>query len=188
MPVDIGVDEVTEDECYEIDECQFQTVPNIIIASVQYGEPIENVELQIENRMHPIQYPEFMQFTYSWLGEFVYNKCMFRLESFVLNNQCLTPDQQIAFLSEIRSFTVLHSMNSRELHHIINGDFIAIIQITIWSAVLNVGIKVNYKLDVSCVPTKPDLIICSHPHIYRIVVPSVLDCSGVDVTDSCGCE
>jgi hypothetical protein len=184
MPVNIVADEEVG-ECYRIDECQFQTAPNIIIASVQYGEPIPNIELQIENRINQIQYPEFMQFTYSWLGEFVYNKSMFRLESFILNNECLTPSQQSAFLLENRTFTVLYSMNSRNLHKIINGDFIAIIEITVWSLALNVGIKVNYKWDVTCAPVKPDLITCNHNHIYRIVAPHVLDCSGSNVYDCC---
>lgn len=186
MPV--VADEVecsNEEYCCEIDECQYETIPNIIIASIQYGQPIENVTLQIQNKTHQIKYTEFMYLNYSWSGDFIYNESKFRLETFILNNCFLTANQQSAFFLENRTVTVLHSMNSKRLHQVMNGPFIAIIEVTLWSAVLNMGMRINYKWDITSVPTKPALITCNYPHIYRIVPHHVLDCSGSDVLDCC---
>lgn len=173
MPVDIEIvegennDQVLCDTI--IDDCQYQTVPTFVIASIRYGEVIEGIELQTENRIKQIEYPEFMYTNYSMLGEFMYHNCRFRLESFVLNNQELTPNQQSAFLLENRTAIVLYSMTANQLHQIINGAFMAIIEITIWSSAIHMGLKVNYKLHVTSAPTKPELIGCNHPHIYRII-------------------
>ena len=185
MPVVADEEENLNEEYCEIEEPQVVTTPNIVVASIQYGEPIPNIELQIENRIQPIKYTEFMYLNYSWSGEFIYNESKFRLETFVLNNTCLSANQQSVFLLEQRTVTVLHSMNSRELYQLINGAFIAIIEVTLWSAALNMGFKVNYKWDVTSVPIKPMPIICNHPHIYRIVSNHVLDCSGSDIFECC---
>jgi len=173
MPVDI---EIVEDEPYDpncdiiiVDDCIIQTVPTFIIASIRYGNIIQGIELQTENRIKHIKYPEFMYINYSMLGEFVYHDCLFRLENFVLNNQNLTPNQQCAFLLENRTATVVYSMHANQLRRIINGAFIAIIEIIIWSASIQMGLKINYRLNVTCAPNKPEQFGCNHPHIYRIV-------------------
>ena len=172
MPVDIEIveGEIDSSTCDVIvDECLAQTVPTFVIASIRYGNAIEGIELQVENRIKQIEYPEFMYTNYSMLGEFMYHDCRFRLETFVLNNQELTCTQQSAFLLESRTGTVLHSMSANQLRQIINGAFTAIIEITLWSSAIQMGLKVNYMLDVTSAPTKPELINCNHVHIYRIV-------------------
>jgi hypothetical protein len=173
MPVDIEIVEGEQhgDNCdvIIIDDCIVQTVPTFVIASIRYGEVIQGIELQTENRIKQMEYPEFMYINYSRLGDFVYRDCLFRLENFVLNNQNLTTNQQCAFLLENRTAMVVYSMNANELRRIINGTFMAIIEITLWSSAIQMGLKINYTLNVTSAPTKPELINCNHPHIYRII-------------------
>ena len=192
MPVEIDVIEGEPDDsiCDIIveDDCIIQTVPTFVIASIQYGNTIQGIELQVENKFKHIKYPEFMYTHYSMLGEFIYHDCQFRLESFVLNNQDLTPNQQCAFLLEDRTATVVHSMNANQLRRIINGTFMAIIEIIIWSSAIQMGLKINYKLNVSSAPTKPELIGCNYPHIYRIVDSSTTSCCEIEEPVCCGEE
>jgi len=176
MPVDIDVVEgEPDDPNYDVivDDCITHTIPTIVIASIRYGNVIEGIELQVVNKIKQIQYPEFIYVNYSMLGNFIYDDYRFRLETFVLNNATLTPNQQSAFLLENRTATVVNALNLNQLYQILNGAFIAIIEITIWSSVINMGFKVNYMLDVTSAPTKPDIIGCSsessHTHIYQIV-------------------
>jgi hypothetical protein len=185
MPVDIDVieggpdDPINNDEI--VDDCITQTIPTIVIASIRYGNVIPGIELQVENKVKQIEYPEFMYVNYSMLGEFIYDDYRFRLETFVLNNQTLTPEQQSAFLLENRTATVVHSLNARQLDRIVSGSFTAVIEITIWSSAINKGIRINYALDVTSAPTKPNLIECDHPHVYQIVenVSDEADCCGL---------
>ena len=180
MPVDIEIAEGEPDgsicEDIIVDDCIAQTVPTILIASIRYGNVIQGIELQTENRIKQIEYPEFMYTNYSMLGEFMYHDCRFRLETFVLNNKELTPNQQCAFLLEARTATVVNSMNANQLRQIINGAFIAIIEITLWSSAIQMGLKLNYKLNVTSAPIKSELIGCNHPHIYRIVESNNTNC------------
>ena len=180
MPVDIEIAEGEPDgsicEDIIVDDCIAQTVPTILIASIRYGNVIQGIELQTENRIKQIEYPEFMYTNYSMLGEFMYHECRFRLETFVLNNKELTPNQQCAFLLEARTATVVNSMNANQLRQIINGAFIAIIEITLWSSAIQMGLKLNYKLNVTSAPIKSELIGCNHPHIYRIVENDSINC------------
>lgn len=186
MPVDIDVIEgEPSDPTYDdtiVDDCIAPTIPTMVIASIQYGNVIQGVDLQIENKIKQMEYPEFMYVNYSMSGEFIYDDYRFRLETFVLNNQTLTPAQQSAFLLENRTATVVHSLSASQLDKIINGAFIAVIEITIWSPAINMGIRVNYALDVTSAPTKPNLIDCdeTHSHIYQIVD------NGLNEPDCCG--
>jgi len=187
MPVDIDVIEgepgEPDDPNAIVDDCIAPTIPTMVIASIQYGNVIQGINLQVENKIKPMVYPEFMYVNYSMLGEFIYDDYRFRLENFVLNNQNLTPTQQSAFLLENRTATVVHSLSARQLDRIINGAFIAVIEITIWSSAINMGIRVNYALDVTSAPTKPNLIDCddTHSHIYQIVdnILDEHDCCGL---------
>lgn len=173
MPVEIDVIEgEPDDPIYDVivDDCVTQTIPTIVIASIRYGNAIEGIVLQVENRIKQIEYPEFIYLNYSTLGNFIYDDYRFRLEIFVLNNTTLTPTQQSAFLLENRTATVVNSITANQLDRIINGAFTAVIEITIWSSAINMGFKVNYMLDVTSAPTKPDLIGCNdHTHIYQII-------------------
>lgn len=175
MPVDIDVIEGEPDDPIDddviVDDCIAPTIPTIVIASIQYGNVIQGVELQVENKIKKMEYPEFMYVNYSMLGEFIYDDYRFRLETFILNNQTLNPTQQSAFLLENRTATVVHSLNARQLDRIVNGAFIAVIEITLWSSAIQMGIRVNYALEVTSAPTKPNLIDCdnTHSHIYQIV-------------------
>ena len=173
MPVDIDVIEGEPDDPIVdviVDDCLVQTIPTFVIASIRYGNVIGGIELQVENKIKQMEYPEFMYLNYSMLGDFIYDDCRFRLEIFVLNNQELTPTQQSAFLLENRTATVVSSMSAKQLDRIVNGAFTAIIEITIWSSAIQMGLKVNYMIDVTSAPNKPDFIGCDeHPHIYQIV-------------------
>jgi len=172
MPVDIDVTEGEPDDPngdVMVDECLTQTIPTFVIASIRYGNVIEGIELQVVNKIKQMEYPEFMYLNYSMLGNFIYDDFRFRLEIFVLNNQELTSTQQSAFLLENRTATVVYSMHANQLRRIINGAFIAIIEIIIWSASIQMGLKINYRLNVTCAPNKPEQFGCNHPHIYRIV-------------------
>jgi hypothetical protein len=175
MPVDIDVieGEPNDSTCDVIvEECLVQTVPTIVIASIMYGNVMEGIELQVVNKIKQIEYPEFIYTNYSMLGEFLYHESCFRLERFVLNNITLTPNQQSAFLLENRTAMVVSSMSAKQLDRIVNGAFIAIVEITIWSSAIQMGLKVNCMLDVTSAPIKQDLIGCSsdeHSHIYQIV-------------------
>jgi hypothetical protein len=61
-------------------------------------------------------------------------------------------------------------MSANQLDQIVNGAFTAVIEITIWSSAIQMGLKVNYMIDVTSAPTKLDLIGCDdHSHIYQIV-------------------
>jgi hypothetical protein len=186
MPVDIEIVEGEPDDStcdIIVDDCITQTIPTIVIASIQYGNAMGGIELQVINKIKQIEYPEFMYVNYSMLGEFLYHDCRFRLERFVLNNITLTPNQQSAFLLENRTGMVVSSMCAKQLHQFINGAFIAIIEIIIWSSAIQMGLKVNYMLDVTSAPMKPELIGCQNSHIYQIVdgtdccnEPIYLDC------------
>ena len=185
MPVDIEIveeGEIDGSTCDDIivDECIIQTVPTFVIASIMYGNVIQGIELQVENKIKQIEYPEFMYTNYSMLGEFMYHDCRFRLETFVLNNKDLTPNQQSAFLLENRTATVVHSMNANQLRQIVNGAFMAIIEITVWSSAIQMGLKLNYKLNVTSAPIKSEFIGCNHNHIYRIVESSTNCCDNED--------
>lgn len=186
MPVDIDViegeptDPNNNDET--VDNCIVPTIPTVVIASIRYGNVIQGIDLQVENKSKQIEYPEFMYVNYSMLGDFIYDDYRFRLETFVLNTQTLTPTQQSAFLLENRTATVVHSLNANQLDRIVNGAFTAVIEITIWSSSINMGIKVNYALDVTSAPTKPNLIECNdNSNIYQIVdnVSNQHDCCGL---------
>ena len=179
MPVDIEIVEGEPDGSIcdvIVDECIIQTVPTFVIASIRYGNIIEGIELQTKNKIRQIEYPEFMYTNYSMLGEFMYHDCRFRLETFVLNNKDLTPNQQCAFLLEARTATVVHSMNANQLRQIINGCFVAIIEITLWSSAIQMGLKLNCKLNVTSAPIKSEFIGCNHNHIYRIVESNSSNC------------
>jgi len=172
MPVDIEIVEGEPDGSIcdvIIDDCIIQTVPTFVIASIHYGNIIQGIELQTASTIKQIEYPEFMYTNYSMLGEFMYHDCRFRLENFVLNNQNLTPNQQCAFLLEARTATVVYSMNANQLRRIINGAFTAIVEITLWSSAIQMGLKINYKFNVTSAPTKSELIGCNRTHLYRIV-------------------
>jgi hypothetical protein len=177
MPVDIDViegepDDPTDDPTDDVivDDCITQTIPTIVIASIRYGNVIGGIELQVVNKTKQMEYPEFMYLNYSMLGDFIYDDCRFRLEIFVLNNQELTPTQQSAFLLENRTAIVVSSISAKQLDRIVNGAFTAIIEITIWSSAIQMGLKVNYMIDVTSAPTKPDIIGCDeHSHIYQII-------------------
>jgi hypothetical protein len=173
MPVDIDVTEGEPDDPngdVMVDECLTQTIPTFVIASIRYGNVIEGIELQVVNKIKQMEYPEFMYLNYSMLGNFIYDDFRFRLEIFVLNNQELTSTQQSAFLLENRTATVVSSMSANQLDQIVNGAFTAVIEITIWSSAIQMGLKVNYMIDVTSAPTKLDLIGCDdHSHIYQIV-------------------
>ena len=181
MPVDIDVIEGEPDDSTDdviVDDCITHTLPTIVIASIRYGNVIGGIELQVVNKIKQIEYPEFMYVNYSMLGDFIYDDYRFRLETFVLNNTTLTPTQQSAFLLEDRTATVVRSITANQLYQILNGAFSAVIEITIWSSAIQMGFKVNYMLDVTSAPTKPDLIGCSgneHSHIYQIVDDDVDD-------------
>jgi hypothetical protein len=176
MPVDIDVVEGEPDDSnYDVivDDCITQTIPTIVIASIQYGNAIGGIELQVVNKIKQMEYPEFMYVNYSMLGDFIYDDYRFRLETYILNNTSLTPTQQSAFLLENRTGTVVSSISAKQLDLITNGAFTAVIEITIWSSTIQMGLKVNYALDVTSAPTNPNLIGCSsessHTHMYQIV-------------------
>ena len=148
MPVDIDVieEDLDLDSNVIVDEYIYQTIPQIVIASIRYGEVIEGILLQTENLIKQIEYPEFMYTNYSMLGEFIYDDCQCRLDRFVLNNKNLSPSQQYAYLLENRTVTLVHALKANQLHCLISETFVAIIEITLWSSAIQMGIKFHYTL------------------------------------------
>jgi len=157
MPINIDIDKIVE-------------LPQLIISNIQCGDTI-TTEVFVQVKKVRIHYVEFIQSFYSSTRDFTYNPEKFRIEDDLLTDyqkiNTITPDLQTRFLQEVRPLTVINTPNSGLSQPILsqlNGPFCAIVQASIWSRVLNHGIKVNTIFEVIYTPHR-----LNRGHIYQII-------------------
>ena len=161
MPINIDI----------IDNNILEPLPQLIILTIQFGDII-TTDMIIQIKKVRIQYVEFIQSFYSYTGDssttcdFTYNPTKFRIEDDLLidyqKTNTITPVLQSSFLQEVRPLTVRNTNIS--LLKQMDGSFCAIIQASIWSRVLNHGIKVNTIFEVIYTPHR-----LNGGHIYQII-------------------
>jgi hypothetical protein len=163
MPINIDTDNILE------------PLPQLIILTIQFGDII-TTDMIIQIKKVRIQYVEFIQSFYSSTGDsstgdsstcdFTYNPTKFRIEDDLLidyqKTNTITHDLRTLFLQEVRPLTV--SNTNISLLKQMDGSFCAIIQASIWSRVLNHGIKVNTIFEVIYTPHR-----LNGGHIYQII-------------------
>lgn len=155
MPINIDI----------IDNNILEPLPQLIILTIQFGDII-TTDMIIQVKKVRIQYVEFIQSFYSSTCDFTYNPTKFRIEDDLLidyqKTNTITPNLRTLFLQEVRPLTV--SNTNISLLKQMDGSFCAIIQASIWSRVLNHGIKVNTIFEVIYTPHR-----LNGGHIYQII-------------------
>ena len=160
-----------------IDDCS-ESIVGLTIAKFQFGQTVEGVIVSNYTTNISITYAEFMQLMYSRTGELVFRPSACQTTDFLLSKyeQCVPT---YAFTHENRNLVATDLLASCDLHNLINGPFMAIIEITMISQVLQFGIHNRVVFSVTSAPYKPVLNVCNS-HIYEIVI-------GEERGSGCGC-
>jgi hypothetical protein len=150
-----------EDDCY-----LEQPIPIIQVASVQYGNSFTSNSVIQEHHI-PIAYLDFMRF-YSWSKEFNYIHPVLKIK-----NALLTEEQeiQISAIQEV-SPVIVSALTSDELNEFIDGEFVAVVEVSMWSVMLDKGIKQKIMFHVRSAPRKSAF---NNHHIYQILSKSNID-------------
>ena len=165
-----------------INDCEELTTNQpIIIANFQFGQTVDGVIVETYATNFNIEYAEFMQMMSSRTGEFAFRPSACQASDFLLAKYQYTHTPissciKTRFAHEVRPLTMTDLLASADLHNMINGPFIAIVDITIISNVLQFGIRNRATFTVASAPYNPVLNICNS-HIYQIVIDPLNDCN-----------
>jgi len=156
MPIDTD-----EDDCY-IE----QSIPIIQVAKVQYGNSFTSNSVIQEHNI-PIPYLDFMRF-YSWSKEFNYIHPVLQIKNALLLEE---QEIQISAIQEV-SPVIVSALTCDELNDFIDGPFIAVVEVSMWSVVLNKGLKQKILFHVMSAPSKSRF---NNHHIYQILSKPSID-------------
>jgi len=151
-----------EDDCY----VEQQHIPVIHVANVQYGNPFTSNSM-IKSHHIPIPYLDFIRF-YSWSKEFIYTHPVLQIK-----NALLAEEQEIQ-ISAIREVSpvIVSALTCDELNDLIDGEFVAVVEVSMWSDVLQKGLKQKIMFNVLSPPRKS---VFNNHHIYQILSKSNID-------------
>ena len=150
-----------EDDCY-----LEQPIPIIHVASVQYGNSFTSNSV-IKPHHIPIAYLDFMRF-YSWSKQFNYIHPVLKIKNALLLEE---QEIQISAIQEV-SPVIVSSLTSDELNELIDGEFVAVVEVSMWSVALQKGLKQKIMFNVRSVPRKSAF---NNNHIYQILSKSNID-------------
>lgn len=151
----------------EVDDCYVeQSMPIIHVASVQYGNSFTSNSV-IQDYHIPITYLDFMRF-YSWSKQFNYVHPVLKIKNALL---CQEEEIQISAIQEV-SPVIVSSLTSDELNEIVDGPFMAVVEVSMWSVALQKGLKQKILFNVRSAPRKSRF---NNHHIYQILSKPNID-------------
>jgi hypothetical protein len=150
-----------EDDCY-IE----QPRPFIQVASIQYGKSFTSNSVIQEHHI-PIAYLDFMRF-YSWSKEFIYVHPVLQIKNALLLEE---QEIQISAIQEV-SPVIVSALSCDELNDFIDGPFVAVVEVSMWSVVLDKGLKQKIMFHVRSAPRKS---VFNNHHIYQILSKPSID-------------
>ena len=153
-----------------IEDCSQPVIQPIVIANFQFGTTIDGLVVKTFTTNITIEYAEFMQMIYSRCGDFVFRPSLRQTRDFLLleyeNHYCMP---SYRFATENMQLTMSDLLASSDLHNLINGPFMAVMNVTMISEVLHFGIQNKVVFSVTSAPYNPVLNICNS-HIYQVII------------------